>query len=110
VGNLTREAETRFSEFKRTVQQLLSAAGIDTSMPITLESDGMGGITVNADHPDQEKIATLLQTNPDLIDKFHAVQEAYRALRSSSETSGEDPSQQIFRVSFDGDHASVGFE
>jgi hypothetical protein len=110
VGNLTRDAETRFSEFKRAVQQLLSAAGIDTNPPVTLQSDGIGGVTVNADHPDQEKIVALLQSNPDLIDKFQAVQEAYRALRSSSEGSDQDALLPAFQITFDGEQAQVGFE
>jgi hypothetical protein len=110
VGNLTRDAETKFSEFKRAVQQLFSAAGIDTGTPIVLESDGIGGITVNADHPDQDKIAALLQSNPDLIDKFHAVREAYRAVRSSSGTSEEEIALQTFRIAFEDDRARVRFE
>lgn len=110
VGDLTRDAESRFSEFKRAVQQLLAGAGIDTGTPIVLSTDGLGGITVNADHPDQEKIVALLQANPDLIDKFQSLEAAYRALRSGSgEANDEDPLLGSFQVTFDRDRTGVEF-
>jgi hypothetical protein len=98
VGELTRDAENQLSEFKRAIQQLFSSAGIDTSWEIRLQSDGQGGVQVNADHPDGEKIEQLLRENPDLIEKFDQVQDAYARLRSSS---GEaKPSDELLAPAF----------
>ena len=105
VGELTRDAENQFSEFKRAMQQLFDGAGIDTTWEIRLQSDGHGGVLVNADHPDAEKIEQLLQANPDHIDKFSQLQKAYSRLRSSSGDTGP----QDFSVAFADGTARVAF-
>jgi hypothetical protein len=108
---LTRKAEATFSEFKRNMTQLLSDAGVDDSFELSLSSDGMGGISVNADHPDKEKIEQLLRENPDLVANFAELVAAYQEVRSSSDPSGNnDPAEGALRVSFLDGQASLNFE
>lgn len=109
VGNLTREAENQFSEFKRAMQQLLASAGIDTGWQLVLSSDGRGGITVNGDHPDKDKIEALLQSNPDLITRFHAVEKAYQAVQSGSQPPDEHALPQSFQIIFEDEEVHAGF-
>lgn len=112
LGELTRDAETRLSEFKRSMQELFASAGIDTSWEIQLTSDGHGGVQVNGDHPDHDKIQQLLQTNPDLIEKFNALQTAYSRLRSGSQPASETDEliASAFSIKFADGSTQVDFE
>ena len=102
VGELTRDAENQFSEFKRAMQQLFANAGIDTTWEIRLQSDGQGGVRVNADHPDGEKIEQLLQSNPDLIQKFNDLVAAHGRLRAGSSDFKPDSAQRASVVFSEG--------
>ncbi len=48
----------------------LAKAGVDTSIPIKLKSNGEGGVMVTNDHPDKEKIEAMFENNPDLQQGF----------------------------------------
>jgi hypothetical protein len=112
VGELTRDAENKLSEFKRAIQQLFSSANIDTTWEIRLQDDGQGGVQANADHPDCEKIEQLLRENPDLIEKFNQLQQTYARLRSSSgqASPGDKMLAPAFSVVFADDNAHVALE
>ncbi len=66
--------------FEKLLAQELDMAGIDTSIPIKLKSDGEGGVFVSNDHPDKEKIEALFKANPDLQQGF-AKTETYATLQ-----------------------------
>lgn len=91
------------------MRQLLASAGIDGGWQLVLASDGQGGVTVNSDHPDQEKIEALLQTNPDLIEKFRAVEAAFRALRTSSQPADDRALPETFQIVFEDEQADASF-
>jgi hypothetical protein len=112
VGELTHEAETKLSEFKRAVQQILSTAGIDNSWEVRLQSDGNGGVQVSPGHPECDKIEQLLQQNPDLIEKFKELQAAFGRLRSGSgEGTAKDAAAMAgFNVVFAEETARVEFQ
>ncbi len=88
---LRQDADGRLAELRRTLNQLLSDAGVDTTHEITLEDDGAGGIHVGGDHPDAQQIEDLLEENPDLAAKFKALQQSYQKLRSAEETTPSAP-------------------
>ncbi len=48
----------------------LAKAGVDTSIPIKLTSNGEGGVIVTNDHPDKDKIEAMFASNPDLQQGF----------------------------------------
>lgn len=111
VAEQTREAETKLSEFKRAMQQVLETAGIDSTWDIRLQSDGNGGVQVSPSHPECDKIEQILRENPDLIEKFKTLQEAFGRLRSGSGNEGSDAAQtSVFSVVFADDAAHVEFE
>jgi hypothetical protein len=55
--------QQRASELSQQVQQQLAAAGIQLAEPVELISDGQGGITVAADHPQAAAIQTALSSD-----------------------------------------------
>ena len=59
------------AEFARQLRERLAAAGIDTSLPIELKSDGRGGVIVDDPHPQRAEIETLIAADPDLAATFH---------------------------------------
>ncbi len=56
--------------FEKLFTQELAKAGVDTSLPIKLASDGEGGVLVTNDHPDKDKIEAMFNDNPDLQQGF----------------------------------------
>jgi hypothetical protein len=111
-AELTREAESQFSAFKRAMRQLLEQGGIDTTWEVRLTSDGAGGMMVEGMHPDQQKIEQLLRENPDLVAQFKQLQSSYERLRqSSAEPTPQDPlTNPRFVVSLIDDQAHASFE
>jgi len=111
-AELTREAETQFSAFKRNMRQLLQQSGIDLTWEVRLSTDGAGGILVEDMHPDKEKIEQLLRENPDLVQQFKQLQSSYERLRqSSAEATPQDSlTAPRFVVSFVDEQAHASFE
>jgi len=68
-------AAHELDSFSEKFQALLRDNGIDTSQPITLGLEsGTGRVIVTSDHPDAEKIATLLEEEPKLKNpKLHNI-------------------------------------
>ena len=72
---MDRYATNELDSFSEKFQALLRDNGIDTSQPITLGlKPGTGRVIVTSDHPDAEKIATLLEEEPKLKNpKLHNI-------------------------------------
>jgi hypothetical protein len=83
VADLRNSADLSLSEFKRTLKQLFTDAGINTSQTIRLEPDGNGGVTVVGQHPDRDKIEKIFEDNPDLAAKFRALAQKFNDLRAA---------------------------
>ena len=111
-AELTREAETQFSAFKRNMRQLLEQSGVDLTWELRLSTDGAGGLVVEDMHPDKEKIEQLLRENPDLVQQFKQLQSSYERLRqSSAEATPQDSlTAPRFVVSFVDEQAHASFE
>lgn len=56
--------------FEKLFEQELAKAGVDTSQPIKLVSNGEGGVLVTNNHPDKDKIEAMFNDNPDLQQGF----------------------------------------
>lgn len=111
VGELARDAQNQLSEFKQEMQKLFASAGIDTSWEIHLKSNGRGGLQVNADHPDCDKVEQLLQQNPELLEKFNALKATHDRLRAKGgEATLNDPRAPAFAVVYSDAEAHVEFE
>lgn len=110
LNELRTAAELSLSEFKRTLKQVFTASGIDTSVPIRLEPDGKGGVLVG-EHPDRDKIERIFEDNPDLAAKFQALDRRYVDLRAAG--AGLSPAESLvvptFGLNIVGDDIQVAF-
>jgi|GEM_PF-5889430 len=57
-------------DFSSDFRKLLRENGIDTSVPIELDTGYDGSIIVTNNHPDKAKIEQLLKNNPDVGDEY----------------------------------------
>ena len=58
----------------------LSNAGIPTSFPIQFESNPDGTLKVTNDHPDAAEIERLINEEPELVNEFHRLEQAFGLL------------------------------
>jgi hypothetical protein len=87
-------ATSALNSFNSQLQQFLAAEGVDTSQPIVLKSDGLGGLELANNHPDASKIKSILAENPQLAAQFASVQQAYLKLQPANATA-ENASQNL---------------
>lgn len=70
---MQRFAEDKLESFEQDFRTMLRENDIDTSEPITLgHESGTGRLIVTNDHPDAEKIESLLAERPDLRNQYTA--------------------------------------
>ncbi|MCH7729227.1 MAG: hypothetical protein IH991_22515 [Planctomycetes bacterium] len=69
----------QFDKFARDFRAQLEAAGIDTSQPIELRSDGVQ-LVVDNDHPQRIEIEKLLVDSPQISSLFQQIVEQFAAL------------------------------
>lgn len=98
LEDMRRAAELSLAEFKRMLRQALADAGVDTSQPIRLESDGHGGITLVGDHPDRDKIEKIFEESPDLVARFSAIAKRFTDVRNAE--NGPQSSQPLIQPNF----------
>jgi hypothetical protein len=72
------------SQFARRLQQRLAAAGLAVTAPIELAADGLGGIDVSGNHPQQSAIEQLLASDEGLREQFAALAEDHALLTGES--------------------------
>jgi hypothetical protein len=71
LDSIRSHGERQLAAFEKQFQALLRENGIDTSEPVTLGHEfGSGRVVVTNDHPDAEKIETLMQDNPALRNMY----------------------------------------
>jgi len=90
---------TALSQFARRLRQHLAAAGLAVSAPIELSADGLGGIDVGSNHPQQAAIDQLLASDEALRGQFAALAEHHADLTGSS--------RHEFGLLIEGDAAEV---
>jgi hypothetical protein len=77
------EAIDRFAEL---IRQRLAFAGIDLAQPARLTGDGLGGLEVEASHPQAASIESLLAQDEEVAGAFHRL-----AARFEAAMIGPDP-------------------
>lgn len=78
--------QKKLASFETQFRALLRDNGIDTSTPITLGHEfGTGRVVVTNDHPDAEKIETLVNGNPKLRNTYTAATNALELVRHATE-------------------------
>jgi len=88
------------SQFAKRLRQHLEAAGMAVSGPIELAADGLGGIEVGGNHPQQAAIEELLAADGSLREQFVSLAEGYELLSDGSR-------RHEFGLLIDGNHAEV---
>ena len=84
--SLPAELAQAIDRFAELIRQRLASAGIDLAQPATLTGDGLGGLEVEASHPQADSIESLLVGDSAVIDAFHQL-----AARYHSAMMGPDP-------------------
>ena len=88
----TQQLQQRIDALAARIKQQLSEAGIDITRPLTLTSDGLGGLTA-ADHPQRAAIESLLESDVLLLRDFDQLQDDYE-----SAAAGDDALAAPFEV------------
>jgi hypothetical protein len=78
------QLQQRIEALTARIKQQLAEAGIDVTQPLTLTSDGLGGIAA-ADHPQRAAIEELLGSDYLLLRDFDRLKDEYEAFATDSE-------------------------
>lgn len=77
--------EQAVRDFARRLQERLAMAGVSSSQPIELVSDGQGGVQVSGDHPERALIEQTLNGDQQLLTEFQKLADQCRQLAPSEE-------------------------
>ena len=72
----------RIEQLAERIRQQLEAAGIDMSQPLSLTSDGLGGISAG-DHPQRAAIESLLESDVLLLRDFERLADEHQSLATT---------------------------
>ncbi len=78
--------DEKLGSFREKFQRLLEEYGIDSSQPISLQSDEWGSLQVAGDHPQKDAISKLLADHPELVAEFQSLQQQATAVRAADPT------------------------
>ena len=95
------------NSFNGQLQPFLAAEGVDTSQPIVLKSDGLGGLELANSHPDASKIKSILAENPNLAAQFASVQQAFLQLQQAN--AATQSANAAFSITITGQQAQASF-
>lgn len=115
IQTLQQQSQTLLDQFKRTLQQRLSAAGIDTSQPVHLAEDSLGDVVVDTSHPDYARIEQIFHDDPTFAAQFRQLHTAYAQLQQAGvslpTTSEEEHVERgrTFAVTLSGNQINVDF-
>lgn len=77
---LPKELQEAIDRFAELIRQRLASAGIDLAQPVTLTGDGLGGLEVEASHPQSAAIESLLAGDSAIADAFHQLAQRYQGV------------------------------
>ncbi len=80
LDDLANDSQKSLTDFAHRVSAKLSNAGIPTSFPIQFESNPDGTLKVTNDHPDAAEIERLINEEPELVNEFHRLEQAFGLL------------------------------
>ncbi len=112
AANQQQQAQIALNAFQKKLLPLLSAAKVDTSQEIHLESDGQGGIRVAGNSPDADKITAVLSEHPELAVQFESLQQQFQKLRAADPASVQDDKLHppVFGITLTDQQAAPVFE
>jgi hypothetical protein len=94
--------QAALDRFRDHLASQLTAAGVNLSGPIELQSDGLGGVQVAGDHPQRAQIEQAISGNFSLQQEFQALSGQYAGLHPQF-----DPQHSDFGLLLAGDRLQV---
>jgi hypothetical protein len=88
------QLQQRMEALAARIKQQLAEAGIEVTQPLTLTSDGLGGLTA-LDHPQRAAIESLLEGDVLLLRDFDRLREDYESVAAAA---GDDALAAPFEV------------
>jgi hypothetical protein len=82
ANDLRTQLETSLKKFRDAILRRFAGAGIDTSVPVQLHSDGLGGVNVAGQHPDRLAIEQLFASDEELTSTFNQLAAQHAQLQS----------------------------
>ena len=99
--------EARLQDFMRRFYERLLLGGVDPEQQLQLQQEPWGSIAVNDDHPQRERIESILASDPLLSNEFHQLADDYR---QATEAGGQNLSGlDMFQMSLAAGGATAGF-
>jgi hypothetical protein len=98
LTSLRARAQDALAQFQQTLGQALADGGVDSSREIHLQLSGAGEVRVLSNNPDRAKIEQIFDDNPNLVQKFQALSDAWRQLQAAEK--GSSTSDALFSQSF----------
>jgi hypothetical protein len=105
------KAQNALNAFHQTLLKLMADGQVDTSQPIQLQSDGLGGVQVAGNNPDADKITAILNDHPELVAQFQALAQSYGQLRAADPTlaAADTLHPPVFGITINGQQAQATF-
>jgi|GEM_PF-2992430 len=102
-----KELDSRLQDFMRRLKERMLLGGMDPNQKLELQQEPWGSIAVNDDHPQRERVESILASDPLLSSEFHQLADDYRA---ATEATGQNLSgADMFTMSLATGGASAGF-
>ncbi|HYG86495.1 MAG TPA: hypothetical protein VD978_09575 [Azospirillum sp.] len=73
VEKFTQTLKADTAKFAEELQERLSAAGIDTSVPVTFDVGADGSVLVRGEHPQKEAIERLFADDPEFANRYRMI-------------------------------------
>lgn len=80
------QAQNNLQAFQQRLLQLMANSQVDTSQEIRLQSDGQGGVQVDTNSADADKIKTIFNEHPELVAQFQTLAQQFTQLRAADPT------------------------
>lgn len=77
------------------LQAVFTQYGIDTSKPIRINVNPFTGVPVVGDHPDKERITSLLQNKPEIVKQIHTINSVANYSHQAAQRENPAPSAPI---------------
>ena len=94
-------------DFVKRLRERLMLAGADANQPLELEQEPWGSIAVSDNHPQKDRLESILAADPLLASEFHQLADQYRQL---AELEGQNLSRaDAFQLSVDATGGAASF-
>lgn len=83
LDKFARALRAETADFNDALNFRLQRAGVDTSVPITLDVDTDGTIAVRGDHPDKDTIERLFANDPEFANRYREISSGHTMIAKS---------------------------